>query len=57
MEPERDGNEAEYRLAIRARTDRRRAEALALEFRQRLKELGFHGVTVTVAPDDSGGVD
>jgi hypothetical protein len=31
--------------------DRRRAEAIALEFRRRVKELGFDGARVTVAPE------
>ena len=57
MEPQRDENTAQYRLGIRARTDRRRAEALALELRQRLKDLGFQGATITVAPDDSEGAN
>jgi hypothetical protein len=49
-----------HRLAIRAPMDRRRAEALALELRRRVKELGFGNVSLTIVPEriqnnDGGG--
>jgi hypothetical protein len=37
-------------IAITAAVDRRTAEALALKLRQRLKALGYDGVSITVAP-------
>lgn len=52
-------SEGPYRLTIRASMERRRAEALALELRRRVKALGFDDVSVTIAPepirDDDGG--
>ena len=48
MTPE-DGAPASQ-IALTAAVDRRTAEALALKLRQRLKALGYEGVSITVAP-------
>ena len=39
-----------HRVRLTARMDRRRAEAVALQLRRRLKELGLDGATITVTP-------
>jgi hypothetical protein len=39
-----------HRVRITAAMDRRRAEAVALQLRRRLKQLGFDGATITVTP-------
>lgn len=42
------------RIEITASMDRRRAEALAVAVRQRLRELGYDGARITVAPSRGG---
>lgn len=47
LEPTGEGS---YRVMVRASGERRQVEALALELRRQIKELGVTGVTVNVSP-------
>jgi hypothetical protein len=47
--PAEAGNGA-YRVRIAATMNRRRAEAVALQLRRCLQQLGFAGATITVTP-------
>jgi hypothetical protein len=48
---DRPPSELPQKVQLRTSLDRRRAEALALEIRRRLKTLGVEGASITVAPE------